>query len=370
MKKICILQNSMNYGGTDTFVINLCKGLVLDGYDVTVVLSMDKDEIPPREKDLIDTGVRIKKTCNLNGTISKFKHLNLLYKELKKEKYDVFHSNIDLFNGPQMLIAWIAGIKIRVCHSHNSQQGRELNHGKTLSVKIYQKIMRWFCWNFSNRRCGCSESALNFLFQDKWKKDSMAKVIHNGIDLSVYKNVSYRRKEKQNLGIKNKYNICTVGRVSYQKNPEFILDTFFELSKIRDDIHLLWCGSGEDEKKIKSKIENYNLGNMVEMLGSRNDIPKILENSDLFFLPSRFEGLGIVLVEAQAAGLPCVISDVIPHEVDCGLCYPISLKDSPNYWALQINNILEEKIVFHLDEEKLNKYSISTMIKEMEEVFE
>ena len=369
MKKICILQNSMTYGGTDTFVINLCRGLVKDGYDVTVVLSADENETLPREGELLDTGVRVLRTCHLRGIRSKLKHLKCLYAELRKESYDVFQSNIDLFNGPQMLIAWLARVPVRECHSHNSQQGRELSQGRTLVTRVYQGVMRWLCWTFSNRRCGCSKEALDFLFLDRWRKDKNAKIIHNGIDLGLYHKSINKEKVKEMLELDKPYNICTVGRISFQKNPEFLLDVFCELTKMRDDVDLLWCGKGEDEYAIKQKIESLKLESRVKLLGTRNDVADILNASDIFLLPSRFEGLGIVLIEAQAAGLPCVISDVIPNEVNCGLCLPLSLEKSVKYWALQINNILDGNVSFTLAEEKLKAYGIDTMVKEMEEVF-
>lgn len=368
MKKICILQNSMTYGGTDTFVINLCKGLVRDNYEVTVVLSVNKEQILPREDDLIETGAKIVKTCALNSVKSKLKHLKLLFKELKKEKYDAFQSNIDLFNGPQMLVAWLAGVPVRECHSHNSQQGRELSQGRTLTTRAYQTIMRWLCWTFSNRRGGCSKEALDFLFLDKWRKDKYSKIIHNGVNLDLYQKQKNKQAMKNKLGLNGAYNICTVGRIAFQKNPEFLLDVFYELTKFRDDVNLVWCGKGEDESAIKQKIEHLKLEMRVQMLGARNDIAEVLGASDVFFLPSRFEGLGIVLIEAQAAGLPCVISDVIPDEVDCGLCLPISLEKGAEYWAMKINNVLNRCVSFTLDEVKLKKYGIDTMVKEMEEV--
>lgn len=310
------------------------------------------------------------KTCHLWGIGTKLKHLGLLYRELKREKYDVFQTNIDLFNGPQMLVAWFAGVPVRECHSHNSQQGRELSQGKTLPVRIYQVIMRWMCWSFSNRRCGCSVPAMDFLFKDKWRNDPRAKVIHNGIDFHDYRKEYDKEIIKKKLSFHNTHAIATVGRISLQKNPEFLLDIFWELSKIRDDVDLVWCGKGEDENLIREKINEYNLGTHVKLLGYRSDIPDILCASDLFLLPSRFEGLGIVLIEAQAAGLPCVISEVVPKEVDCGLCLPISLEKDAGYWAAQINKIIDGNISLTLDERKLEKYSIETMITEMEEVFE
>lgn len=368
MKKVCILQNSMTYGGTDTFVINLCRGLVKNGHDVTVILSVDEDEYLPREGELLATGVHILKTCHLHGVWAKAKHLKLLYAELKRGQYDAFQSNIDLFNGPQMLVAWLAGVPVRECHSHNSQQDRELSEGRNLAIRFYQGVMRWLCWTFSNRRCGCSQQALDFLFLNKWRNDQRAKIIHNGIDVGLYREKADKEQRKKMMGLNNSYHICTVGRISFQKNPEFLLDVFFQLSKMRSDVDLVWCGKGEDEEVIREQIVGYNLQKRVKMLGARNDIPEVLSNSDVFLLPSRFEGLGIVLVEAQAAGLPCVISDVIPEEVNCGLCMPLSLDAGAEYWAMQINNILDKKISLSLDEKKLKAYEIETMIKEMEEV--
>lgn len=370
MKNICILQNSINYGGTDTFVINLCEGLVKDGYKVTVVLSINKREMGPRFNELQATGVQIVWTCSLDSFKAKLKHLLLLYKELKKGKYDIFQTNIDLFNGPNMFVAWLAGIPIRECHSHNSQQGIELQVGKKMSIRIYQNIMRWLCWTFSNRRCGCSESALDFLFGNKWKKDVNARVIPNGIDLGAYHKKFDIDKKKKELNLTNKFNICTVGRISYQKNPEYLLEIFYELSKLRKDVDLVWCGKGELEDRIRKKIEQYKLDERVHLLGTRKDIPEILRCSDAFLLPSRFEGLGIVLVEAQAANLPCIMSDVIPEEVNCGFCLSISLERLPEYWAEKICDLLDGKMFFELNTNKLDQYSIEHMVKMMEEVFE
>lgn len=369
MKKVCILQNSLNYGGTDTFVINLCEGLVKDGYAVTVVLSMDEDVTGPRLHDLQATGAHLVWTCSLNNTKAKIRHLLLLYKEIKRTKYDVFQTNIDLFNGPNMFIAWLAGVPIRECHSHNSQQGKELRSGRKLSVRLYQGIMRWLCWKFSNRRCGCSEDALEFLFGNKWKNDSRVRVIPNGIDLSVYQGKFNKNKKKSELKLTNTYNICTVGRISYQKNPEYLLEVFYELSQIRKDVDLIWCGTGDLEELIREKISKLNLDKRVHLLGARSDIAEILKCSDAFLLPSRFEGLGIVLIEAQAANLPCVMSDVVPKEVDCGLCLALPLEKSPKYWADQVCKVLDGKLSFEIDKNKLNEYSIDNMVKTMEEVF-
>lgn len=371
MKKICILQNDIAFGGTDTFVINLSRGLVADGYDVTVVLSCgEKFFSEERADELKNTGAKIVKTCSLNNGIKgKLKHLKLLYKELKRGKYDVFQTNIDLFNGPNLFVAWLAGVPVRVCHSHNSQQGRELSEGKTFRVRIYQKVMKWLCWTFSNRRCGCSGIAMDFLFQKKWKKDKNSRVVHNGIDLNKFKLIQDKDQLKNKLGFHNKYNIVTVGRISYQKNPEFLLDCFYELTKIRDDVDLIWCGTGELENDIRKRIDKYAIGERVHLLGARKDIPDMLCASDLFFLPSRFEGLAIVLIEAQAAGLNCLVSDTVPKMADCGGCQFLSIYEEPKVWAEHLVSLIDRHENNTIDDDMLHNFTVEHMVEQMESLF-
>lgn len=370
MKKICILQNSLTFGGTDTFVINLCEGLVKDGYNVTVVLSMDEKAPGPRLNDLKATGASIVWTCSLNSTKAKIRHLSLLYKELKKGKYDVFQTNIDLFNGPNMFVSWLAGVPVRECHSHNSQQGRELQVGRKLSVKLYQGIMRRLCWTFSNRRGGCSAIAMDFLFGDKWKKDFHSKVVHNGIDFSEFRKPFDRSEKKKEIGLKRKYNICTVGRISYQKNPLFIVEVMNELFSMREDCDFVWVGTGNMKDQVHDKIDTYGISNRMHLLGSRSDVPEILRSADMFFLPSFFEGLAIVLIEAQAAGLPCVTATTTTPESNCGSLIYLPLEESASFWAEKLNNVLDGKMELNVDPIKLDEYSIDHMIKEMEALFE
>lgn len=368
-KKICILQNGLKYGGTDTFIMNLSCGINHEKYDVDLVIAGNDEDILRR--DFIEQyDGKIFRTCSLKGTPNYIKHLRKLYTVLKSEKYDVFQSNIDLSNGLNMFVAWLAGVPVRVCHSHNSQQGRELREGRSLRVRMYQRLMRWLCWQFSNRRCGCSELAMDFLFQNKWRSDENSKVVHNGIELENYQQLLDIKKKKSELVLTNKYNIVTVGRIEFQKNPEFIVEIFNELCKLRDDCDLVWIGTGDMQEQVKNKLHEYNIADRTHFLGVRSDVNEILQICDLFLLPSRFEGLGIVLIEAQAAGISCVASDKVPYEANCGGCYYVELDKTAVDWAMKISDILEGKLVLSVNEKLLNEYSIEHMIKEMEEVFE
>ena len=204
-KKVCILQNGLSRGGTDTFVVNLCKNIDKTHYEVTVVNPSSKEGSRVREQEVLDSGAKIIHTSGLgNGIISLLKHFVMLFNLLRKGKYDVFHTNVDLFNGPQLFVAWLVGIPVRCCHSHNTMQQKSIVEGMTLSVRIYQSIMKWMCWTFSNRRIGCSEDAMNFLFQSRaWQTDKYPTVINNGIELKSFVGLKNLENKKAQLGLSN-----------------------------------------------------------------------------------------------------------------------------------------------------------------------
>ncbi len=372
-KKIAILSNGLARGGTDTFVINLVRGLDKSKYSVTVILSVDGTEQICREDEILEAGGTVLKTCALNGGIqSKVRHLKLLYRIMKKGKYDVFQTNIDLFNGPNLFVSWLARVPIRICHSHNSMQEREIKEGKTVAIKLYQWIMRKMCLIFSNRYAGCSELAMEFLFGKNWNnlnKKYKAIVVHNGIDLVQFQSDVNKEEKRKKLGIRNEKIIITVGRLSLQKNPLMLVEIFAELCKIRQDCDLLWVGNGEMLKKLQDEVEKLDIAERVHFLGIRTDVNELMQCSDLFLFPSLFEGFGIVAVEAQAAGLPCLVSDTLPKVVDCDGCEFMSLSKSACNWAEVANNILDGKKEIKISNAKLQLYSVEHMVSQMESLF-
>lgn len=371
-KKICILSNGLWHGGTDTFIVNLVKGLDKNKYDITVLLSISDNWLADREPEILAAGAKTYRTYGITGkgVKGRIKHLVRLYKYLRKEKPDIFQTNIDLFNGPNLFVSWLARVPIRICHSHNSMQEKEVSLGKNIFVIFYQRLMRWMCWHFSNRRAGCSEEALNFLFLDKWKSDPRAIIINNGIDLSLFKIEVDKKKKLKELGSFAPVNILTIGRLSLQKNPIFIASVFYQLCKKRDDCNLIWVGVGDMEEQIKESLMLNGILDKVHFLGIRDDINEIMKCCDVFLFPSIFEGLGIVVIEAQASSLPCLVSDAVPKLADCGGCEFLSLQESKSVWSEHLNNILQKKITMQISEEKLQEFSIEHMVKQMESLFE
>lgn len=168
-------------------------------------------------------------------------------------------------------------------------------------------------------------------------------VVRNGIDLQKFKSVAISKAEKRKeLGIpENAYVIGQVGRFTYQKNPEFTLKVFNELLKKRKDAYLLLIGRGKQETQLRDQAKKFGIEKNVLLLIGRTDIAELLRAIDVFILPSRFEGFGIVLVEAQAAGLPCVVSDNVPTQVHLSRQMNVlNLYDPVDDW---VNTLLDPK---------------------------
>lgn len=371
--KVCILQFGFARGGTDTFVINLCKAIDKKKFDITIINPATSLALISREDEVLATGVKIFHTCEMYSIKGKLKHLWLMFKFLKKERFDTFHTNVDLFNGPQLFVAWLAGIPNRVCHSHNSQQARGIGKHIGLSVKIYQHIMRYLCYRFSTRRCGCSEEAMAFLFPGfDWRDNSYPQIIYNGIDLNKFRAIPSAElisKKKEELHLSANKNILIVGHIGLQKNPLFSVEIFREICHLRNDVALIWVGKGEMQNEVQKRLSDYKILPKVHFLGQRDDVSEIMHCADVFLFPSLFEGLGIVMIEAQASGLQCVASSEVPKLADCGATIYHSLTDQPIIWANTICDILDGRLKLQVDESRLSQFSIENMVNQMQRVF-
>ena len=363
MKRLFLLNHGLASGGTDSFVINVAKNIDRSKWDVSLVLALNDDGSKQfRENEILDANIPIYRTNDLSSVLQMIKHSTKLYRLLKEHKVDVFHSNMDLLNGLNCMVAWAAGVPVRVSHAHTSASQYETKTGKHLIVSIYRTIMRFLCSVFSNRKVGCSPPAMAYLYGENWQSKPNTTIISNGIDTTLFS----KRKAEKNSDLKT---IISVGRLSKEKNPFFALDVIKELSEIRQDFVYNWVGGGALEAGVRKGIEDRNLVKYVQLLGVRKDVDSLLAESDLFIMPSLFEGLGIALIEAQSAGLPCVCSDTIPKLANCGACLFLPLEASATEWAIQISEVLDGKRVLAVNPEKLQKFDISYTISQLDEVY-
>ncbi len=231
----------------------------------------------------------------------------------KREQYDVVH--VDASTPYDVIVAVaakIAGIPTIVMHSHNDgfQSRKPL---RDALIPLYKLLMKVVVTDYFT----ISEKSAKFMFPKSVYMNKRYTLVKNGIDVEKYAyNEKTRIEIRKNLNIQGKIVVGHVGRFVYQKNHEFILKAFLEFHKKCEDSVLLLIGEGELFQTIQQKTQDMGISDAVVFYGVTHDIPGILQAMDMFIFPSRFEGLGIVAIEAQATGLPTLCADTIVDEVN------------------------------------------------------
>jgi len=194
---------------------------------------------------------------------------------------------------------------------------------------------------------GCSREACVSLFGAKCFEDPRVTIFPNAIHLEPFAELPVDRTElRQRLGfVKDEILIGHIGRFHQQKNHTFLLNIFASFVKNRPTAKLILVGDGPLRKNMELKAMDLGIAENVLFLGLRKDIPQLLGVLDAFILPSLYEGLGIVLIEAQAAGVPCLISDVVPYEADLGLgmITRLSTKDTSQRWSDMLEELIHRR---------------------------
>ena len=268
-----------------------------------------------------------------------FAYQKFLIKLFKEKKYDIVHSNINALSVFPLRVAKKAGVPIRIAHSHSTSNPKEWK--KTL----IKNMLRPFSKKYANVYFACSELAGRWLFGNKTFDEGKVTIINNAIDVEkfVY-NEDIRKKVRNELKEKCKSEINDdtlvvghIGRFVKQKNHEFLIDIFNEIHKRKENSVLILAGQGPLQKEIEEKVNNLGLQDCVLFLGQRNDANELYQAMDVFVLPSLYEGLGMVLIEAQYAGLKCFCSEALPKEAYISnFLTEINLSESPSNWAKKI----------------------------------
>ncbi|OCT11039.1 glycosyl transferase family 1 [Paenibacillus pectinilyticus] len=226
--------------------------------------------------------------------------------------YKIVHAHMDKMSGFILRSAKKARIPIRIAHSHNtSSEGG-------LTAKAYKWFAGTFIASCATHFLACSNKAAQWLFASKRSKVMLLK---NGIESDQFAYSPMVRKQiRRELQLSpDAYVIGHVGRFTHQKNHTYLLELFARMQQEKPDAVLVLVGDGPLREEIEQKAEALQLQHKVKFLGVRSDIAQLLQGFDMFVFPSLHEGLPVTLIEAQGAGLPCVISDEITEEVDMGI---------------------------------------------------
>lgn len=286
--------------------------------------------------------------------------------------YRAVHAHTLFNSGLALLAAQMAGVKIRVCHSHALGYFSYTN-----KRNIYFALMRNLIKFCSNKNVACTEAAGRFLFGEGPKKQQNYRVLHNALDLAPYMTIKQSDviSLRGSLGI-NPYSLVIghVGNFGMHKNHAFLIRLAEFLKSQGVDYKLILIGHGSLQEKIKVMVKEKGLNEYVKFLGLQTNIPLFMNMFDVFVFPSLHEGLGIVLIEAQAAGTPCVISDTIPAECDMelGLIRMMSLADRLEDWHQAIiGSCKNERLPPEITAQKIKQkgYNLDATVKTLIDIY-
>ncbi|WP_455630340.1 glycosyltransferase family 1 protein [Megamonas sp.] len=338
-------------GGVESVIMNYYRNIdktkiqfdfVIDGYEKSLL-----------DDEILSLGGRVYKVEPYSKNI--FKYMYQIYRIVKDNNYEIVHSNMNTLAVFSLFAAWLAGAKVRILHNHSTAVKSE----KLRSVMKY--ILRPFAPIFANRYMACSFLAGEWMYGKKKMQAGKVKVLNNAIDVDKFAyNPEMRKELRDELNIsEDTLVIGHVGRFMYQKNHDFLIDIFKEIHIQKANSLLLLIGDGPLRHIIEEKVKNYNLQDSVKFLGLRKDVKDLYNVMDVFVLPSWYEGLPVVSVEAQANGLPCFVSDRVSKE--CKLSSSmnfVSLDKLANHWSKEILNSNFNRNKNAKQELKENKFDI------------
>ena len=326
MMRVLHVLGGLDRGGAETMVMNLYRAIDRTQIQFDFIVHNEKKQAYTDE--ILSLGGKIFHFPTFNG-LNYFKMKNL-WKIFFHDhpEYKILHSHIRSYASLYLPIAKKAGLKT-IIHSHSTSNGNGLS---SVVKRIMQYPLRWQADYFF----GCSKEAGTWLFGSKVVNSPKFHILQNAIDTELYKfNPEIRKEYRKKLGLGDQKTFIHVGRFLPAKNHPFLLNVFAEIHKVDSNTVLLLAGDGELRAEIEKQITFLNLQNDVILLGSRSDVPKLLQVADCFLFPSVWEGFGMVAIEAQAACLPCICSEAIPRSVKVTEQCVFLPTDSALKWAEQ-----------------------------------
>lgn len=358
MIRILQVVNDMHRAGLETMLMNYYRNI--DRSQIQFDFLTHRPEKSDYDDEIISMGGKMYYAPRLypQNYPKYFKWMKNFFAE--HPEYKIIHSHIDTMSYLPLLAAKKAGVPIRIAHSHNTAVDKDFKY----ILKMYFKMR---INSVVTNRLACGEEAGKFLFGNR-----DFDVIPNAVDAEkFYFNEEIRNKKREDLGLSNEFVVGHVGRISYQKNHKFLIKIFNALLKKEQNAILLLIGVGDKEQEVRSQVNDLGLQNKVKFLGNRSDVSELYQAMDVFVLPSLFEGIPVVGIEAQFADLPCIFSDKTPNEVKFNNKTKfIGLDKPPEVWVDEILATRNNLPRIHMREDIINShYNIKSARLILEEYY-
>ena len=351
--KVLHVVGSMNLGGAEVMLMDIYRNISSDLHfdfliNYKVKAGINKGDF---DDEIISKGGQIE-YIGSQWDLGFLKYIKAFKKVVQKVSPDIVHIHMNAKSGVIALAAKRAGINNIIIHSHADLKFRGSLFSRFVS-NFELLIQKQFMAISANHFWGCSQQANMSLFYKKLLTPNNSAIINNAVDVDSYQNASLLKinELRDSYGVnKNTLILGNIGRIVSHKNVSFLMDVLNILNK--ENVDFIFVFAGRDEQpdylnEIHAKAKSYNIENKIKYLGVRNDIPVVMNSFDVFLGPALKEGFGLVAVEAQAAGIPCVLYKGFPKSVDMNLNL-VTFLDNFNIseWIMAIKNLPKKEMNF------------------------
>jgi glycosyltransferase involved in cell wall biosynthesis len=334
MIRVAIIAGVLHSGGKRNLIMEYYRHIDKTKVQYDFICDSDSNGIPKEEIEKLGGKVYLVPPYK-----HIFSHLKATYKILKDNHYQVMHAFDNTLNVFPLFVGKLAGVKVRI--SESISKG-DKNEAKTKIKLVLRRFSHWFATDFMANSIDCGVWQFGKKTYDEGKIAIFKTVIN--ADANAFDKI-LRDETRKKFGWEDKVIYGFIGRYVDQKNPLFLIDIFNSIAKKQPNAKLVMIGFGELETAMHEKIKEYGLQDRVEDLGRRDDIKQFYNAFDAFLLPSLYEGMPVVGIEAQCAGLPIFFSKNITEETTASeLAHYIGLNESPEVWADTIINVVNANL--------------------------
>ena len=370
--RILHVVGGMNRGGTETWLMHVLRNINRDRFQMDFLVHTT--EPCAYDDEIRSLGSKIIPCLEPSNPWLYAANFQRILR--KNGPYDIVHSHVHFFSGYVLRLAKQAGVPVRIAHIHTDSSLLEAK--AKWKRRLYLAVMERWINSYTTTGLACSRKAATALLGSSWEKDPRWQLLYCGIDLKPFQNISDLIGVRTEFCIpEDAFVIGHVGRFEHPKNHQFLLEIIAEVVKSESNIRLLLIGDGSLRPDIEQQVLQLGLKDYVIFAGFRSDAPRLMLGAmDMFLFPSLYEGLPLVLMEVQAAGLPCIFSDVVTEEVDVikPLMQRVSLSHSPSIWSKEVlaarnikANIKQKNCLDVLENREFN---ITNSINVLTEVYE
>ncbi len=330
MKKVLVFGITDNPGGVESVIMNYYRNIDRKKIQFDFLCNT---EIVAYEDEIKKLGGTIYRVTARSKDRKKFyQDLDEFFKNHSNEYIAIWVNVCSLANIDYLKYAKKYGIKRRIIHSHNSQNMDSFVRG------ILHRLNKLVLIKYATDFWSCSEKSSEWFYFKKIINSDEYLLVNNAIDCDKFKySENTRKKYRDEFCLQDKFIIGNVGRLHFQKNQDFAIDVFNEYLKQDPNSILMLVGDGEDKEKLEKKVSELNIIDKVMFMGVRDDVNNLYQAMDLFLFPSLFEGLSLSLLESQASGIDCLVSDTVSSEsFFSDNLTSLSLSDSVDSWIKKI----------------------------------